>query len=148
GRPAGTLPQTMEDWTTRETETENRRLSMRTAFHKALCAATAIGFVCPASAALADGEVSLLTWEGYADDSFVDQFEEESGCTVSATYVGSNDDFAPKLAAGGGVYDLIIPSIDTTKVMIEAGFVQPIDLDKVPRWGEVYEKFRTAEGIQ
>lgn len=92
-------------------------------------------------------EVNVLTWEGYADDSFISQFEQESGCKVSATYVGSNDDFAPKLAAGGGVYDLITPSIDTTKIMIEAGFVDPIDLDRVPRWGEVYEKFRSAEGI-
>lgn len=95
----------------------------------------------------AAGEVSLLTWEGYADDSFIKQFEEESGCEVSATYVGSNDDFAPKLAAGGGVYDLITPSIDTTKIMIEAGFVEPIDLSQVGRFEEVYEKFRTAEGI-
>ncbi len=100
-----------------------------------------------AGSALAEGEVNLLTWEGYADDSFIKPFEEASGCKVSATYVGSNDDFAPKLAAGGGVYDLITPSIDTTKIMIQAGFVQPIDTSRVPRMGETYEKFRTAEGI-
>lgn len=100
-----------------------------------------------AGPALAEGEVNLLTWEGYADDSFIKGFEEESGCKVSATYVGSNDDFAPKLAAGGGVYDLITPSIDTTKIMIQAGFVDPIDVSRVPRMGEIYEKFRTAEGI-
>lgn len=121
---------------------------MTTTYRKALGALTAIALVMPAGAALADGEVNLLTWEGYADESFVKQFEQESGCKVSATYVGSNDDFAPKLAAGGGVYDLIIPSIDTTKMMILAGFVEPIELDRVPRWNELYEKFRTAEGIQ
>lgn len=97
--------------------------------------------------ALAAGEVSLLTWEGYADDTFIKEFEKNSGCTVSATYVGSNDDFAPKLAAGGGVYDLISPSIDTTNIMVAAGFVQPIDLARVPRWNEIYAKFRTAGGI-
>lgn len=100
-----------------------------------------------ASSAFAAGQVNLLTWEGYADDSFIKQFEEESGCEVSATYVGSNDDFAPKLAAGGGVYDMISPSIDTTKIMIQAGFVEEIDTSKVARFGEIYEKFRTAEGI-
>lgn len=121
---------------------------MKTAYRKVLSAVTAIGLTLPAGTALAEGEVNLLTWEGYADESYVKQFEAESGCTVSATYVGSNDDFAPKLAAGGGVYDLITPSIDTTKVMIDAGFVEPIDLAKVPRFNEIYEKFRTAEGIQ
>ncbi len=58
-------------------------------------------------------ELNVLTWEGYADKSFVEPFEKASGCKVNATYVGSNDDFAPKLAAGGGVYDIITPSIDT-----------------------------------
>lgn len=93
------------------------------------------------------GEVNVLTWEGYADDSFIKPFEEATGCKVSATYVGSNDDFAPKLAAGGGVYDLVSPSIDATKALIEAGFIAPLDLSRVPRYDEIYEKFRTAEGI-
>ena len=99
-----------------------------------------------ASTAIA-GEVNLLTWEGYADESFVKPFEDATGCKVSATYVGSNDDFAPKLAAGGGVYDIVMPSIDATKVLIEAGFIDPIDLSRVPRYGEIYEKFRLSEGI-
>lgn len=100
-----------------------------------------------ASSAMAAGQVNLLTWEGYADDSFIKKFEEASSCKVSATYVGSNDDFAPKLAAGGNVYDMISPSIDTTKIMIEAGFVEAIDTSKISRFGEIYDKFRTAEGI-
>ncbi len=101
-----------------------------------------------ASPVLAAGEVNLptFTWEGYADDSFIEGFEEASGCKVSATYVGSNDDFASKLAAGS-VYDLISPSIDTTKIMIQAGFVDPIDLERVPRMHEIYKKFHTADGI-
>ena len=99
------------------------------------------------STALAAGEVNLLTWEGYADESVVKPFEEATGCKVSATYVGSNDDFAPKLAAGGGVYDLVTPSIDATKVLIEAGFIEPLDLAKLPRYGEIYEKFRVSEGL-
>lgn len=99
-----------------------------------------------ATSALAQ-DLNILTWEGYADPSFIDQFEKESGCTVNATYVGSNDDFAPKLAAGGGVYDLISPSIDTTGLMIDAGFVEPIDVSKIDGWGGIYEKFRNEPGI-
>ena len=112
----------------------------------AVAAAAAIVGI-SSSAALAGGEVNLLTWEGYADESVVKPFEEATGCKVSATYVGSNDDFAPKLAAGGGVYDLVTPSIDATKVLIEAGFIEPLDLSRLPRYGEIYEKFRISEGI-
>jgi len=106
----------------------------------AACAATA-------GTAQAAGELNLLTWEGYADESFVKGFEAASGCKVTATYVGSNDDFAPKLAAGGGVYDLISPSIDTTGVMVAAGLVEPVDTSRVERFGEIFEQFRKAGGI-
>ena len=111
----------------------------------ALTTSVAVTTALPARAA---GELNLLTWEGYADSSYISKFEEESGCKVNATYVGSNDDFAPKLAAGGGVYDLISPSIDTTGLMIDAGFVEPIDTSKIENWDKIYEKFRTQEGIQ
>jgi len=120
---------------------------MKTKPRFASIAIAAVTLFCTGQVALAEGEINLLTWEGYADESFIKPFEEETGCKVSATYVGSNDDFAPKLAAGGGVYDLVTPSIDATKVLIEAGFIDPLDKSKLPRFDEIYEKFRTAEGI-
>ncbi len=109
-----------------------------------LFGAAAGGF---ATAAMAEGQLNLLTWEGYADPSFVESFEAASGCKVSATYVGSNDDFVPKLAAGGGVYDLISPSIDTAPVTAAAGFVEPIDTSRVKGLEEVYELFRASPGL-
>jgi spermidine/putrescine-binding protein len=106
----------------------------------ALCAMT---FATTATA----GELNILTWEGYADPSVIGPFEAATGCKVSATYVGSNDDFAPKLAAGGGVFDIVTPSIDTSKSLIDAGFVQPIDTTKITAWGDLYPKFTEAEGL-
>ncbi len=102
----------------------DRRASLLTSTIVAVALAAG-GLAAVTSTASAAGEVALLTWEGYADESFVKDFEAESGCKLTATYVGSNDDFAPKLAAGGGVYDLISPSIDTTSVMVKAGLVEP-----------------------
>lgn len=110
----------------------------------ASAATLAVGLSAPA---FAEGELNLLTWEGYADPSFIAPFEEATGCKVSATYVGSNDDFAPRLAAGGGVFDLISPSIDTSAPLIAAGFVDPIDTSRIERWEEVYPQFRDADGI-
>lgn len=113
-----------------------------------ICGASASVIALGAAApALAAGELNILTWEGYADPSFITQFEEESGCKVSATYVGSNDDFAPKLAAGGGVFDLVSPASDSVGPLIAAGFVQPVDTSRIERWDELYEKFRTLDGI-
>ncbi|GEO84718.1 MULTISPECIES: ABC transporter substrate-binding protein [Alphaproteobacteria] len=92
-------------------------------------------------------ELNILTWEGYADPSFIEKFEQSSGCKTTSTYVGSNDDFAPKLAAGGGVYDIIVPSIDTIGLMRQAGFVQPIDTSKIEGWANVYPEFSTATDV-
>jgi putative spermidine/putrescine transport system substrate-binding protein/spermidine/putrescine transport system substrate-binding protein len=110
-----------------------------------LAAGASIGAL--ATAARAEGQLNLLTWEGYADPSFVAPFEAASGCKVTATYVGSNDDFVPKLAAGGGVYDLITPSIDTAPVTVAAGFIDPIDTSKIQGLEGVYELFRTSPGL-
>ncbi len=118
-----------------------RRLNKLTG--SAACAA----IVLTALPALAEGELNVLTWEGYADPSFIEPFEAATGCKVSATYVGSNDDFAPKLAAGGGVFDLVSPSIDSTAPLIAAGFVQPIDTSRIDEWDNIYEKFRASDGI-
>lgn len=41
----------------------------------------------------AEGVLNLLTWEGYADASFVQPFEATTGCKVTATLVGSKDDY-------------------------------------------------------
>ncbi len=113
---------------------------------RALLGAAALILLSSAGSAGAQ-ELNLLTWEGYADESFVVPFEEATGCQVTATYVGSNDDFVPKLAAGGGVYDLISPSIDTTAVTVAAGFVDPIDVSRVERFGELYPQFSGAKNV-
>ena len=113
---------------------------------KTLTAMLTLGLA--AGPALAEGTVNVLTWEGYADPSFITKFEEESGCKVSATYVGSNDDFAPKLLGGGGIYDLITPSIDTTALMIDLGLVEPLDTAAIAGWNDIYPKFQSQAGIQ
>ena len=100
-----------------------------------------------AQAVYAEGTLNILTWEGYADPSFIEPFEAATGCKVTATFVGSNDDYAPKLLAGGGVYDLITPTVDTTMPLILNDLVEPLDLSRIPRFAEVFEIYQTNEGI-
>lgn len=89
------------------------------------------------------GNLNLLVWEGYADKSYVNDFEKASGCTVTATYIGSNDDFLPKLMAGGSsVYDLMSASTDVVPVLIAADVVDPVDTKRVANYAEVYKIMR------
>src|ERR1700685_1566006 len=94
-----------------------------------ICAASVFMAFAPAAAA---GDLNLLTWEGYADPSFAKPFEQQSGCRVTATYVGTNDEFVAKVMGGGADYDLVSPSNDTTRRLIDAGAIDPVDASKVP----------------
>jgi len=111
-----------------------------------LASLSAIAVISTAVPAFA-GELNFLGWEGYTDASFVKDFEKETGCKVTSTFVGSNDDFAPKLSASPGVYDIVSVSADTTGVMVQAGLVEPIDLSKIKGWNGIFPLFRNATGI-
>jgi len=107
------------------------------------CAAWLLfGAMCCSAPAVA-GELDLLTWEGYADPSFTKPFEQQTGCRVSATYVGSNDEIVAKVMSRGGDYDLISPSNDTTMRLIDAGVVEPLDAAKVPAMKQFFPIFQS-----
>ncbi len=100
-----------------------------------------------AGSAWAEGELNVLTWEGYTDPSFVEVFEERTGCKVTPTYVGSNDEYPAKLAGGGGVYDLVSPSVDTTSILRKMGVVEEIDMSRIEGFEAVYPSFRAHPGV-
>src|SRR5258708_3018134 len=85
----------------------------------------------------------LLVWEGYADPAFVHAFEEAHHCKVSASYMGSSDDLVAKLRGGSaGNYDLISPSSDVAASIARAGLVEPLDLSRLPSYGQLSAKLR------
>lgn len=87
--------------------------------------------------------LNLLTWEGYADASFVKPFYEKTGCSVKATYVGSGDEFVAKMISASSTYDLVSPGSDITMRLVDSGVVDPVDLSKVPNaanLGPIFQK--------
>ena len=82
--------------------------------------------------------LNLLVWEGYADPSFVKAFEEQHHCKVSASYMGSSDELVAKLRGGSaGNYDVISPSSDVATSIAAAGLAAPLDLSKIPSYGQL-----------
>jgi spermidine/putrescine-binding protein len=82
--------------------------------------------------------LSLLVWEGYADPAFVKAFEEQHHCKVSASYMGSSDELVAKLRGGSaGNYDVISPSSDVATSIASAGLAAPLDLTKIPSYGQL-----------
>ena len=82
--------------------------------------------------------LNLLVWEGYADPAFVKAFEEQHHCKVSASYMGSSDELVAKLRGGSaGNYDVISPSSDVVTSIASAGLAAPLDLSKIPSYGQL-----------
>src|SRR5450755_654738 len=82
--------------------------------------------------------LNLLVWEGYADPSFVQAFEEKYHCKVSASYMGSSDELVAKLRGGSaGNYDVISPSSDVATSIAAAGLALPLDLSQIPGYGRL-----------
>src|SRR5271168_5352036 len=82
--------------------------------------------------------LNLLVWEGYADPAFVKAFEEQHHCKISASYMGSSDELVAKLRGGSaGNYDVISPSSDVATSIAAAGLAAPLDLSKIPSYGQL-----------
>jgi len=82
--------------------------------------------------------LNLLVWEGYADPSFVQAFEEQNHCKVSAAYMGSSDELVAKLRGGSaGNYDVISPSSDVATSIAAAGLAAPLDLAEIPSYNQL-----------
>ena len=85
--------------------------------------------------------LNLLVWEGYADPSYVKAFEEQCGCKVSASYMGSSDELFTKLQGGSASnYDVISPSSDIATSIVEKGLAAPLDLATLPSYSQLAPK--------
>ncbi|TIO26767.1 extracellular solute-binding protein [Mesorhizobium sp.] len=97
--------------------------------------------------AIAASELRLLTWEGYAEDAWVKDFEQANGVTVTKTYVGSNDEYMAKLAAGGGDYDVVVIVSSLARRAIDAGFVENLDLSLISNFEQLYPRLKSVDFI-
>jgi spermidine/putrescine-binding protein len=88
--------------------------------------------------------LNLLVWEGYADPSFVQSFEQQYHCKVSASYMGSSDELVAKLRGGSaGNYDVISPSSDVATSIASAGLAAPLELSKLPSYPQLSPELRS-----
>jgi spermidine/putrescine-binding protein len=89
--------------------------------------------------------LSLLVWEGYADPSFVQPFEQAHHCKIVAAYMGSSDELVAKLRGGSASnYDVISPSSDVATSIVRAGLAAALDLSTIPSYGQLSARLRDS----
>jgi spermidine/putrescine-binding protein len=93
--------------------------------------------------------LSLLVWEGYADPSFVQGFESQCQCKVSAAYMGTSDELVAKLRGGAASnYDVTSPSSDVATMLSRSGLVAPLDLAKIPNYTQLSPTLTSRELVR
>jgi putative spermidine/putrescine transport system substrate-binding protein/spermidine/putrescine transport system substrate-binding protein len=89
--------------------------------------------------------LSLLVWEGYADPSFLQAFEQAHHCRIVASYMGSSDELVAKLRGGSASnYDVISPSSDVATSIVRAGLAAPLDLSRIPSYNQLSARLRDS----
>ena len=104
-----------------------------------------------------EGQVNVLAWPGYVEDGstaknvdWVTPFEEETGCEVSVTTFNTSDESFTKM--NSGEFDVVSASGDASRRLIFAGLVDPMNVDLVPSYQEIFEDLKgkpwnTVDGV-
>jgi putative spermidine/putrescine transport system substrate-binding protein len=105
----------------------------------------------PTSIGAGEGSLSLVAWEGYAQDQWVKPFEQETGCKVKRKYGGSSDEMVTLMRSGAG-YDLVSASGDASLRLIRGKDVQPVNPDLIPGYDDFIEALKspphnTVDGV-
>jgi putative spermidine/putrescine transport system substrate-binding protein/spermidine/putrescine transport system substrate-binding protein len=109
-----------------------------------LVATTIALFLAAAACKKEPPSLSLLVWEGYADPSYVHDFEVAHNCKISASYMGSSDELVAKLRGGSASnYDVISPSSDVATMIASSGLAAPLDLSKIPTYAQLSSRLRS-----
>lgn len=91
-------------------------------------------------------ELSVLGWEGYADESFIKDFEAKYNVKVNATYAGSTDEIIAKVKSGGGsVYDVIIASSDVAQTLNDSNLLSSINTGNISHYQDIAEPLRQVK---
>lgn len=74
----------------------------------------------------------VYTWCDYFSPEVVEKFEAENNCVVKFDIFDSNEMMFAKLQAGGGGYDVIVPSHYFIGKMVNENMIQPLDKNALP----------------
>ncbi|PZS01057.1 MAG: spermidine/putrescine ABC transporter substrate-binding protein, partial [Candidatus Chloroheliales bacterium] len=89
-----------------------------------------------------DKTLYIYNWGDYLDQDLVKQFTAQYGVQVQQDSYGSNEEMIQKLVAGGGGYDIVVPSDYAVAQMVKKGLLDKIDFNNIPNYaniGEVYK---------
>ena len=88
-----------------------------------------------ASVGTGEGDLFLVTTEGYADSSWAAPFTKATGCKITPKYAASFDEIVKTMKdGGGGQWDMVSASGDAALALIYSGDVNPMNTTLIPEF--------------
>jgi spermidine/putrescine transport system substrate-binding protein len=95
----------------------------------------------PADAPVEQGDLLLANWVDYTDPANYKGYTKDVGPKVKVSGFGSNEEILAKLRAGGSKYDVIAPSNNAVKTMIDLGLIMPLTHELIPNMKNISPAF-------
>ena len=94
-------------------------------------------------------ELNIFMWGDYISEDLISSFEAENGCKVNLSYMSDNADSINKLTAGAGdEYDLIMTCDAYMESLINGGYLEQLDITKIPNADANLNKSYWTEDIR
>jgi putative spermidine/putrescine transport system substrate-binding protein len=102
--------------------------------------------------------LTVLAWPGYAEEGttpgydWITPFETETGCQTTVQTFGTSDEAFAKFTADPEAIDVVSASGDASNRLVAGGFTQPVNVDLVPSYAQVFEDlkdkaYNTFDGV-
>lgn len=84
-----------------------------------------------------EGDLNLITWEGYTEDAWVKPFTDQTGCHVHPYYAASSAEMVRVMHEGGaGQWDMVSAPGDVSLELVYTGEVRPMNTALIPDWAD------------
>ena len=101
------------------------------------------------SSAKADEILKFVGWQGYDEGIDAQGWFESQGITLQPTYItAGNEEIIALLQSGGkGNVDVVSPAALYMPFYAEIGLVEPLDLDRIPNYANLFPEFESVETL-
>ncbi len=91
--------------------------------------------------------INVITWNDFAQDSVVNSVEENLDVNVEITTSTSSTEMFQQMNQGAD-FDVAVPNNNLVPRFLNAELIEPVNMDAVTNYGDIYQKFRDFVGQQ
>jgi spermidine/putrescine transport system substrate-binding protein len=81
--------------------------------------------------------LSILSWETYHDQKWLDEFKKQTGIEVKSTNVGSPAEMFSKVKANPGQFDIVLATAGWFDQYVNAGLLEQVDESRIPNLANI-----------